>query len=72
MPKLEQALEVVSKKDPFAFNLFNGKLDRNDPDFFDNLAMFYSMAGLSVSEYMEILREERRRFVDNYNGMDMS
>ena len=72
MPKLEQVLELVSKTNPFVFNYFKDKFDREDHDFFDNLAMFYGMAGLSIPEYMEILKEEHKRFIENRNRMDMS
>lgn len=72
MPKLETALERISKENPFVFNFFKNKLGRDNPDFFDNLAMFYGMAGISLSEYMDILKEEHRRFVYERNGMDLS
>lgn len=72
MPKLETTLERISKENPFVFNFFKNKLERDDPDFFDNLAMFYGMAGLSLSEYMNILKEEHRRFVHERNRIDMS
>ncbi len=72
MPKLEQVLELVSKTNPFVFNYFKDKLDRENPDFFDNFDLFYGMACISSKEYLEILREERKRFIENHNGMDMS
>lgn len=72
MPRLEQILELVSKTDPFTFNYFKDKLDRKSSKFFDNLDVFCDMADVPMSEYKEILNEEHRYFIDNYNGMDLS
>lgn len=72
MPKLEQILERVSKTDPFVFNLFKDKLKRENPNFFDDFDLFYGMACISSQEYLEILKEEHRYFLDNHNGMDLS
>ena len=72
MKKLEQVLWRVYKTDRFVFDYFKEKLERNTPEFFDNLDRFCDMARVPLPEYTEILREEYYRFMENHNGMDLS
>ena len=72
MAKLDELLAQVSKTDPDLFKIYKHKLNRNSPTFFDDLDAFYTRAGISISEYAEIIREEYRGFSKNYNGMYLS
>lgn len=72
MAKLDELLLQISKTDPELFKVYEHKLNRDSPTFFDDLDVFYTRLGISLNEYAEIIREEYRRLSKKHNGMDLS